>query len=189
MKPAIVVTGAGGFIGRAVLPRLADAFSEGTVMGLDLRPRPPSWRGEWLEGSLERLREVTGPFVAVHLAWNLRRGDPAAQAASLADFHAMMRIPGLAALVGMVLNIKPLLKGDMEGKIVSFAKIRGRKKAIIGLAEQYDKFGQNADQQTIGIAHADCQEDVDYLISLLKQGGVDEESVKQLNRVLQRIHK
>ena len=35
-------------------------------------------------------------------------------------------------------------------------------------AEQYDKLVRNADQQTIGIAHADCQEDVDYLISLLR---------------------
>ena len=79
------------------------------------------------------------------------------------------RLSNMAALVGMVLNIKPLLKGDTEGRIVSFAKVRGRKKAIIGLAEQYDKYVRDADQQMIGIAHADCQEDVDYLISLLRQ--------------------
>ncbi|MBR6187258.1 MAG: DegV family protein [Clostridia bacterium] len=79
------------------------------------------------------------------------------------------RLSNMAALVGMVLNIKPLLKGDTEGKIVSFAKLRGRKKAVIGLVEQYDKFVRNAGSQMIGIAHADCQEDVDYLISLLKR--------------------
>ncbi len=101
VKPTIVVTGAGGFIGRAVLPRLAGTFTGGTAIGLDLRPRPPDWRGEWLEGGLERLREVEEPFVAVHLAWDLRRGDPAAQEASLADFRAMLRVPWLAGLVGM----------------------------------------------------------------------------------------
>lgn len=79
------------------------------------------------------------------------------------------RLSNMAALVGMVLNIKPLLKGDTEGKIVSFAKIRGRRKSVMGLAEQYDRFVRGAGNQTIGIAHADCQEDVDYLISLLKQ--------------------
>lgn len=79
------------------------------------------------------------------------------------------RLSNMAALVGMVLNIKPLLKGDTEGKIVSFAKIRGRRKAVMGLAEQYDKFVREAGSQMIGIAHADCQEDVDYLISLLNQ--------------------
>lgn len=78
------------------------------------------------------------------------------------------RLSNMAAIVGMVLNIKPLLKGNTEGKIVSFSKIRGRRRAIQGMAEQYDKLVRNADQQTIGIAHADCQDDVDYLISLLK---------------------
>ena len=101
VKPAIVVTGAGGFIGRSVLPRLAGAFPTETVIGLDLRPCPPGWHGEWMEGGLERLREVAGPFFVVHLAWDLRRGDPAAQEASLEDFRAMLRIPGLAGLVGM----------------------------------------------------------------------------------------
>ena len=79
------------------------------------------------------------------------------------------RLSNISALVGMVLNIKPLLKGNTEGKIISFAKIRGRKKAIMGLAEQYDKFVRDAESQVIGIAHADCQQDVDTLISLLKQ--------------------
>ena len=77
------------------------------------------------------------------------------------------RLSNVAAIVGMVLNIKPLLKGNEEGKIVSFAKIRGRRRAIMGMAEQYDKLVRDAGEQTIGIAHADCQEDVDYLISLL----------------------
>lgn len=78
------------------------------------------------------------------------------------------RLSNMAALVGMVLNIKPLLKGNPEGKIVSFAKVRGRRRSIQGMAEQYDKYVRDAGSQTIGIAHADCQEDVDYLISLLK---------------------
>ena len=77
------------------------------------------------------------------------------------------RLSNVAAAIGMVLNIKPLLKGDTEGKIVSFAKIRGRRRAIQGMAEQYDKMVRDAGEQMIGIAHADCQDDVDYLISLL----------------------
>lgn len=101
MKSAIVVTGAGGFIGRAVLPRLAGRFPLEGAIGLDLRSKPMDWRGEWLEGGMERLQEVEGPFVVVHLAWNLRRGDPVAQKHSLEDFRAMLRLPGLAGLVGM----------------------------------------------------------------------------------------
>lgn len=78
------------------------------------------------------------------------------------------RLSNMAAIVGTMLNIKPLLKGDTEGKIVSFAKLHGRRRAIKAMAEQYDRMVRGADSQTIGIAHADCQADVDYLISLLK---------------------
>ena len=82
--------------------------------------------------------------------------------------RATGRLSNVAALVGTVLNIKPLLKGDEKGRIVSFAKIRGRRRAIQAMAERYDRFVEDAGAQTVGIAHADCQEDVDYLIGLLK---------------------
>lgn len=77
------------------------------------------------------------------------------------------RLSNMAAIVGTMLNIKPLLKGNTEGKIISFAKLRGRRRAIQAMAEQYDKMVADAGEQTVGIAHADCREDVDYLISLL----------------------
>ena len=70
----------------------------------------------------------------------------------------------------MVLNIKPLLKGDPEGRIVSFAKVRGRKKSVLALAEQYERYVRNAGEQTVGIAHADCAEDAEELIALLRGG-------------------
>lgn len=99
LTPAIVVTGAGGFIGRKVLRQLASHPAQ--VIGLDLQPAPGDWSGDWLQGPLQRLREVPPPFVAVHLAWDMRRGDAAAQEAALADFRDMLRIPGRAGLVGL----------------------------------------------------------------------------------------
>lgn len=101
VSAATVVTGAAGFIGRAVLARLAKECPAGKVVGLDLKPRPADWQGAWLEGGLERLREVPGPFAAVHLAWDLRRGDAAAQEASLAGFREMLKLPNLTGLVGL----------------------------------------------------------------------------------------
>ena len=67
-----------------------------------------------------------------------------------------------------LLQIKPLLKGDREGKIVCFARQFGRKNAIRGMAEQYELTVRDPEAQTIGIAHADCPEDAEYLISLLR---------------------
>ena len=79
------------------------------------------------------------------------------------------RLSNLAAAVGTVLQIKPLLKGDNEGKIVCFDKLRGRKRAIEAMAEKFDACALPQPGQTIGIAHADCEEDMNYLISLLRR--------------------
>lgn len=79
------------------------------------------------------------------------------------------RLSNVAFLVGTLLHIKPLLKGNEEGKIVAFAKVRGRKKSIEELAARYDEYVQDPDQQTVGIAHADCPEDAARLIELLNR--------------------
>ena len=75
----------------------------------------------------------------------------------------------MAFLVGSLLHIKPLLKGNEEGRIVAFAKVRGRKKALEELAERYDRYVSDAGDQVVGIAHADCPEDAARLIELLKR--------------------
>lgn len=79
------------------------------------------------------------------------------------------RLSNLSFIVGTILQIKPLLKGNKEGKIVAFAKLRGRKKALEELAKRYDEYVVNAEEQTIGIAHADCPEDAAYLVELLRR--------------------
>ena len=77
------------------------------------------------------------------------------------------RLSRISTTVGSVLNIKPLLKGDTEGKIVCFHRARGRKKAIAELAAYYDRFVQDAENQIVGIAHADCEDDAKRLAELL----------------------
>jgi DegV family protein with EDD domain len=77
------------------------------------------------------------------------------------------RLSNLSFVIGTLLHIKPLLKGNEEGKIVAFAKIRGRKKAIEELAARYDEWVDHPENQTVGIAHADCPEDAQRLIDLL----------------------
>ena len=61
------------------------------------------------------------------------------------------RLSSIKAAVASVLNIKPLLKGDTEGKIVCFEKTRGRKNAIKALAQQYDEMVREPYNQCIGI--------------------------------------
>lgn len=51
------------------------------------------------------------------------------------------RISGSAALAGTLLQIKPILQGDEEGKIVMLAKVRGRKAGMEELVKLYDPDG------------------------------------------------
>lgn len=83
--------------------------------------------------------------------------------------HKGGRVSGAAAVVGTVLNIKPILKGNEDGKIVTTAKVRSRKRAVEALAAKYDALVINADTQTVCIAHADCAADAEYLQELLRR--------------------
>ncbi len=79
------------------------------------------------------------------------------------------RLSNVKAVVGTLLHVKPLLKGNERGQIVTYGKVRGRRHAIEALAKRYNEYVMNPREQIVGIAHADCPEDADYLISLLNQ--------------------
>ena len=64
--------------------------------------------------------------------------------------------------------IKPLLKGDGEGKIVCFQKVRGKKNALKAIAAKYDELVENAADQIVGIAHADCSDDAAALAEMIR---------------------
>lgn len=81
--------------------------------------------------------------------------------------RATGRLSGVKALVGTVLNVKPLLKGNDEGKIVSFATVRGRKQSISAIAQRYEELVADPQNQVVAISHADCPEDAAKLESLI----------------------
>ena len=84
--------------------------------------------------------------------------------------HKGGRISGGAKFAGTLLQIKPILRGDEEGRIVVYDKVRGKKKALEALAEVYDKTVDDR-HAPIGIAHADAPADALHLQSLLRDRG------------------
>lgn len=78
------------------------------------------------------------------------------------------RVSGATAMIGTVLNIKPILYGTEDGYIVSCAKVRGRKKAIEALAEKYAQKVQDAENRIVAISHGDCPEDAQLLAEKVK---------------------
>lgn len=79
------------------------------------------------------------------------------------------RLSSIAAGIGSILNIKPILKGDRDGKIVAFTKVRGRKKSIEALAEKYNALVEQQAVQTVYIAHCGCKQDAITLAGLIKK--------------------
>ena len=79
------------------------------------------------------------------------------------------RLSNLSAVVGTVLQLKPLLKGNKEGKIIAFSKIRGRKRSIEALAEEYERYVIDPENQIVGIAQAGCREDAERLEQLISR--------------------
>lgn len=80
------------------------------------------------------------------------------------------RISGATAFVGQALQIKPILKGNFKGQIVMDGKARGSRKALDTLAEKYDSFVYDR-ARWIGIAHADNEEGLEYLLTKLREKG------------------
>ena len=81
------------------------------------------------------------------------------------------RLSGAGAVVGTMLGIKPILRGDEEGHIVTAQKIRGRKKAVETLAKIYAEKVVDPENQRVGITHGDCPEEAQALAEKICAAG------------------
>lgn len=77
------------------------------------------------------------------------------------------RVSATTAVIGGILNIKPVMHVDDEGHLINMFKARGRKQSIKMLA---DKYGELAKDHSlpIFISQADCFEDAEALENIIK---------------------
>lgn len=73
------------------------------------------------------------------------------------------RLSTTSALLGTMLGIKPILRGDEEGHIVVSQKCRGRKKAVDTLAQIYRERAVHPEAKCVAITHGDCLADAQAL--------------------------
>ncbi len=78
------------------------------------------------------------------------------------------RISAATALLGTMLNIKPVLHVDDEGHLVSVSKCRGRKAALNALVKKLETDGLPGENETVFISHGDCLEDARYVADQVK---------------------
>lgn len=80
------------------------------------------------------------------------------------------RVSKVSAYMGTMLNIKPVMHVDDEGRLIPVEKVRGRKKAIQGLVKHMEETAQKpVADQPVFITHGDCPEDVEYLCDLIRK--------------------
>ena len=79
------------------------------------------------------------------------------------------RISAATAIAGTMLQIKPVIHLDKEGRLVNVSKARGRKASIAALAKKMAETMLPGENDTVFISHGDCREDAEYLVELLKE--------------------
>ena len=88
------------------------------------------------------------------------------------DLHHLKRggrVSSTSAILGTLLDIKPILIVNKEGKLIPVAKVKGRKKSIKTLLEALKERIVDPENQVIAISHGDCEEDARFLERLIKE--------------------
>ena len=77
------------------------------------------------------------------------------------------RLKKSSAILGTIINIKPVLHVDNEGHLVPLTKVRGRKKSLNDLVDNMiaalDGYDFDIENEWVYISHGDCQEDAEYV--------------------------
>jgi len=85
------------------------------------------------------------------------------------------RISATTALLGTMLQIKPVLHVDDEGHLINMSKSRGRKASVDALAMKAAQTLIPGENDVMFICHGDCIEDAEYLANRMKlEHGVKE---------------
>ena len=79
------------------------------------------------------------------------------------------RVSAATAVVGTMLNIKPVIKVDDSGKLETVAKSRGRKAALNYLLDRMAESLIPELKDTVFIGHGDCIEDAEFAANAVKE--------------------
>lgn len=88
---------------------------------------------------------------------------------NLAHLKRSGRLSGTTAMVGTMLNIKPIIRVTEEGKLVTAGVSRGRKASIRMLAKKFAESCSPEEEDLVTIAHGDCPADAAVLAAILKE--------------------
>ena len=95
------------------------------------------------------------------------------------------RVSAATAVVGTMLQIKPVLHVDDEGKLISMDKARGRQGSIKALFEKMKATVIDPASQTVYISHGDCYDDAKRLADMISEElGVTDILISEIGPVI-----
>ena len=77
------------------------------------------------------------------------------------------RISATTAVLGTVLQFKPVLHVDDEGHLINMTKVRGRNASIAELLAKMKETAIDPEKQTVYISHGDCYDDAKKLADMI----------------------
>ncbi|MBO5305490.1 MAG: DegV family protein [Clostridia bacterium] len=106
------------------------------------------------------------------LAWAEREVDHFAMYMFVDDlkfFKRSGRVSGLAATMGTMLGIRPMIHISPEGKLVNIGKIKGRTKALEQLVSYVEELGDDLENHKLIVGNSDACDMIDDLVSMLRE--------------------
>ena len=137
-----------------VVDTLCAALGQGLLVWYACRKRDEGLSIDQLRDWVEENKLHVCHWVTVDDLSHLKRGG---------------RISATTAIVGTMLNIKPIIYVDNDGHLINTAKVRGRKAAMEYLVKKLAQTGGSYNNETVFIAHGDCPEDAAALEELVKE--------------------
>lgn len=137
-----------------VVDSLCASMGEGLFVDYAVRKADSGATIEDTRDYLEDLKQHICHYFTVEDLFHLKRGG---------------RVSATTAVVGTMLKIKPVLHVDHEGHLIAIGKAMGRKKSISAIVEHMKELQTMDKDDPIFISHGDCLDDVDYLVSLIKE--------------------
>lgn len=103
----------------------------------------------------------------------------------LNHLHRGGRVSKTTAVLGTLVQIKPIIHMDNDGKLQVIGKERGRKKSLNKIVDMAAEQSKGWDNDIIMITHGDCIEDAEYVAKLVREKmGIDNILINNIGTVI-----
>lgn len=137
-----------------VVDSLSASIGQGLLIYQTVLKKREGYSLEQLEEWIAQNRAKVCHWFMVDDLYHLKRGG---------------RVSSAVAIIGSVLNVKPLLFVDNEGKLQISEKARGRRKTFDLIISKLHNLNLDVGQRMVSICHGDCSEDAEYVAEKIKR--------------------